>query len=137
MKIYTASGWLFRERIAKINNDLKSKGLNIISTWIEEEAGISTPEDSRIDAIRDVNQVKECDVLLAIMDDDKYAYRGTWTEIGVAIALNKKIIVVCPGTQNKISDIKYEYSHYCMTNVFFWHPNIIRVKTIDDAIIYL
>jgi len=33
------------------------------------------------------------------MYDDKYAYRGTWVEIGIALALKKKIIIVCPGTK--------------------------------------
>jgi nucleoside 2-deoxyribosyltransferase len=137
MKIYTAGGWPFRGEISDINNELKSKGLDVISTWIEAETGISTPEDSAKDAVRDVEEIKKCDILLAIMTDEKYAYRGTWFEIGCALALNKKIIIVCPYGETKVSDTKYEYTHYCMTNVFFWHPSITRLKTLNDALSYI
>ena len=61
-------------------------------------------------------------------------FKNPWFEIGVALALKKKIIIVCPGQETKISDIKYEYSHSCMGNVFFWHPGIIRVKTLDEGV---
>ena len=139
MKIYTASGWPFRQDTSKINERLNGLGFNVISTWIEEETGINTPTDYGKDALRDINQVTSCDVLLAIMDDDKYAYRGTNCEIGAALALKKKIIIVCQGLglEKQISETKYEYPYYCMNNVFFWHPKIIRVKTLDDAIIHL
>jgi len=136
IKVYTASGWPYRQDVAKMNQQLRDNNINVISTWIEEENGINTPEDCAKDALRDTRQVAEADVLLAIMNDDKYAYRGTWTEIGVAIALQKKIILVCPGygQEKKISETRYEHPYYCMNNVFFWHPAITRVKTLDEAI---
>ncbi len=136
MKLYIASGWPFRHSVAEINKQLRANGFDIISTWIEKENGISTPESFAADALRDTTEVNSADVLLAIMMNDKYSYRGTWTEIGCSIGLKKRIIIVCPGlgTQRQISDTCYEYSYYCMNNVFFWHPAIQRVKTIDDAI---
>jgi len=136
MKIYTAAGWPFRKDTTLINKRLVSEGFNVISTWIEEENGINTPEAYAKDALRDTNQVAEADVLLAIMTDDKYAYRGTNCEIGVALALNKKIIIVCPGfgEEKWISENRYNHPYYCMNNVFFWHPGITRVKTLNDAI---
>ena len=136
IKVYTASGWPFRQNVTEINQELRNKGLNVISTWVEEENGINTPEDFAKDAFRDTRQVSEADVLLAVMNDDKYVYRGTWTEIGVGIALQKEIILVCAGygQEKKISETHYEYPYYCMNNVFFWHPAITRVKTLEEAI---
>ena len=134
LKIYTASGWPFRQEIAKLNVRLMDKCYDVVSTWIEAETGISTPEDYSVDAMRDVAQVCGCDILLAIMIDPDYTYRGTWTEIGMALALNKRIIIVCPGTAIKESNTKYTFSHHCMTNVFYWHPRIQRVQTFEEAL---
>ena len=92
----------------------------------DDENGINTPEEYAKDALRDTTEVAKADVLLAVMLDDKYAYRGTWTEIGTAIGLGKRIILVCTGLneEKRISDERYEYPYQCMTNVFFWHQVI-------------
>jgi hypothetical protein len=71
---------------------------------------------------------------LAVLDDDKYAYRGTFTEVGCAFGQNKSVVILCPGTSTKLSDDRYEYSHYCMTNVFFHHPNAIHATKFDQVV---
>lgn len=136
MKIYTASGWPFRKDVAEINKTLTGHGFNIVSTWIEKENGNSSPQALSDDAIRDTNEIESADVVLCLMMDDKYAYRGTNVEMGYGLALNKRIIIVCPGLGNEkcISEKNYEYPYNCMTNVFFWHPRIERVKTINEAV---
>ncbi len=136
MKLYVASGWNFRKDVQKINDRLRSENFDIISTWIECENGISSPTAYTIDAVRDTTEITNCDILLAIMSDKEYAYRGTFTEIGYAIGIKKPILIVCPGISDvqKISEIKYNYSYSCMTNVFFWHTDCNHVPDLEEAI---
>lgn len=137
ISIYTASGWPFRAEISKINAKLNATpGLRVISTWIENEDGDSSPKTMGVDAQRDTDQVSQCDVLLAIMDDAQYAYRGTNVEIGYALGTRKRVIIVCPalGHETRVSDTEYKYPFACMTNVFFWHPQITRVRSLQEAI---
>ena len=140
ISVYTASGWPFRADIAKINERLnRVLGVKVISTWIENEDGDNSPANCGVDAKRDTDQVAACDVLLAIMNDAQYAYRGTWTEIGFALGTGKRVIVVCPGlgSERANTPTSYAYSHVCQTNVFFWHPAITRVRTLEEAIALL
>lgn len=132
--IYLAGGWKFRHNIKKVIPKFEEAGIKVISTWIKRENGVNTPKMLANDALLDIEEVLEADITVAIMDDDSYAYRGTFTEIGCALGQGKRVIIVCPGTATKIGDIEYEYSHYCMTNVFYWHPLVTQVKTVEEAI---
>lgn len=139
-KIYTASGWPFRASIARINAVLNAiQGLRVISTWVENEDGNNEPTNMGRDAQRDTDQVGECDVLLAIMNDPTYAYRGTNVEIGYALGRGKRVIIVCAGLgqERQVTDTHYDYPYNCTSNVFFWHPSITRVSTLEDAILLL
>lgn len=138
--IYVASGWPFRAEIARINARLNAMPeLRVISTWVENKDGNNEPTNQGRDAQRDTDQVGVCDVLLAIMDDPSYAYRGTNVEIGYALGSGKRVIVVCAGlgTEKRVTDTHYEYAFNCMTNVFFHHPRIERVCTLEEAIALL
>lgn len=85
-----------------------------------------TPEEKltfrRECAYWDIKGVQECDLLFVIMNHNTYPYRGTFTEIGCALGLNKKIIIVCSSENN-----------YCATNCFFHHGSITHVKTIEEG----
>ena len=133
MKLYVAGGWPFRHSINEYVNTLKSLGYEIVSNWISRENGINTISDYEANAQHDIDEVKKCDCLVVCLEDDKYAYRGSYTEIGCALGLNKPIIAICSGTVVHESDSLDSFSHYCMNNVFFWHKNIIRVKSRDEA----
>lgn len=75
-------------------------------------------------AILDINGVKECDILIVWMDDKEYPYRGTWTEIGAALALDLPIYLITNNVvPNELSSWK---------NTFFHHSNIIVIATIDE-----
>ena len=137
LNIYLAGGWKFRADIAPIKLQLESKGYNVVSHWMERENGIVTPDDFQHNANMDIKEVIESNILVCIMTDSKYAYRGTFTEIGCALGQNMPIIIVCPGTKTKLSDNKWEFSHYCQYNVFYWHKNIQHSKDIYEAFEFL
>jgi len=118
MKIYVAGKWHDKEKIQGYMNDLKELGHEITHDWTTYE---SDPNNSFQDmADRDIDGVMNADVLVVIMDDDKYPYRATFTELGVAYATKKmrqdyKIFILCPSWPHVDEKDRPYYS----TNCFF------------------
>jgi nucleoside 2-deoxyribosyltransferase len=133
MKIYVAGKWTEPEKVNYIQQKCIELGHKITHDWTKFEpikrlCDLTEEEEKKYDincAILDIEAVQECDFVIAIMDDHEYAYRGTFTEIGCALGLNKKIIIMCPQDTN-------EKKFYCRTNCFFHHPIIWNVHNIDD-----
>jgi len=96
-------------------------GYNITHNLTKVEVGTTsgpdnypeiTPEIDRDYADRDIKGVTDASLLVVDMCDEKYPYRGTWTETGVAlgqraVGQEKEIWIISP---NKRS-----------TNIFFIH----------------
>jgi nucleoside 2-deoxyribosyltransferase len=71
----------------------------------------------------EITGVQSADVLIVIMDDPEYEYRGTFVEIGCALGLGKPILLYNP----------CELS-FASTNIFYFHPNIKHFNNIHDII---
>jgi nucleoside 2-deoxyribosyltransferase len=84
-------------------------------------------EKMKLSAEKDIKAIQECNVLVAFLTDPKYAYRGTYTELGASLALNKKTIIVSSCDQQA----------YYRSNCFYHHPNIIHVESWNEAILLL
>jgi len=118
-KCYVAGKFSDSEKIQNIQKDLREIGYTITHDWTTKNTGLSPKECATLD----IEGVKQSHLLFVLMDDNQYSYRGTFTEIGCAIGLNKKIIVVCP-----------EERAICRTNCFFHHPSIKHVTDINDGL---
>lgn len=68
----------------------------------------------------DLQGVVDCDLFCAVMDLHAHDYRGTFFEMGAALALGKPVLVV-----------HGEVDQYAQTSCFFWHPAIYRVSSFD------
>lgn len=133
--IYVAGSWVDRENLKEIMNQFRSYDFDITSDWPDYEQKHSEPFECSLISGLDFQNIKRADVVVAVMTDPEYPYRGTNTEIGYAIGSGKKVIIVCDGTiQKKENDDRYIFSHACMSNVFFWDKSIQHVTCIDDAI---
>jgi nucleoside 2-deoxyribosyltransferase len=146
--IYVAGSWLDRIGLQEKMNELKSMGYFITSRWPAFEKDLNSQDDYALCSMFDIDGVKCADVVLVFMTDAKYAYRGTFTEIGCAIGLDKRIIVITDGVciplNSNDSSIepsdkaekgtKLKFSHSFMENVFFWHPQIEHVSSLSDAL---
>jgi len=107
-------------------NELIKLGHSITHDWTSfENEGDSKSRMSQ-SAVNDINGVKSCDVLIAFLTDPKYAYRGSFSECGCALGLNKQTIIV---NADELS--------YCTTNVFYHHPSILHVKSWDELLLQL
>lgn len=78
-----------------------------------------------VDALLDVDGVVNADVVVLLMDDaGDYPYRGTHTELGCALGAKKPVILINPhGETSPVT-----------TNVFYWHPFVTPVSSIEKAL---
>jgi len=115
--LYVAGKWSDRERVgALIRGVERDYCARITYMWPDDEHA------SLSDAARnEIAGVHACDTFIALMDDADYAYRGTFTELGAALALDKRIIIVGSA------------ENACATNCFWHHPEIEHCATLDEA----
>jgi nucleoside 2-deoxyribosyltransferase len=126
MKIYVAGKWSDKKIIQSAMDCFKLLGHQITYDWTQNETQTRSSEELSKFAYLDMKGVMDADLLIAIMNDEKYEYRGTFTEIGGAIATGKKIFIYCP-----------KDNYYCCTNCFFHHPNIKHYQLWNDLLIDL
>jgi hypothetical protein len=78
--------------------DLRKSGVEITSTWIDEagegESACLTDLWRRI-----MWEVKEADALILYVEQDDFPLKGALIEIGAAMALGKRVLVVAPGVE--------------------------------------
>ena len=80
-------------------------------------------------ATKDINGVREADAVIIVMNDLEYSYRGSFTELGTALALNKPVLMVSPGSVEDSAGFK--------TNVFWHHPAITYASKWDAALAWV
>lgn len=78
------------------------------------------------EAAEDAAGVQESEVFVASMSDSKYAYRGTFFELGMAIGLGKRVFIVVP-------ESIYNGQSYFWNMTFFHHPAITHVHSHQDV----
>lgn len=123
MKIYLAGKWTEKKDIKDKMNELIEMGHTITHDWTSFESEGKGVEKKQQSAIKDIQAVRDCDILVAIMNDKTYPFRGTFTEIGCGLGLNKPIIILCQ-----------DDDAYCTTNCFYYHPNIKHFKTWNQVL---
>jgi hypothetical protein len=91
LKVYIA-GKLTDYNIPFIIKIIKESGIHITHDWTK-----CIGDEKSKAAKQDIQGVIECDILVALMIDPDYEYRGTFLEIGIAIGSNKKILIISSG----------------------------------------
>lgn len=123
MKLYIAGKFSEKDLTRTYMEEVIKLGHTITHDWTSFEKEGDETERMRLSAEKDIQGVRDCDCMVALLTDPKYAYRGSFTEIGCGLGLNKKVIVVNP-----------DDNAYCTTNCFYHHPDIIHVKSWGDVL---
>jgi nucleoside 2-deoxyribosyltransferase len=119
LKIYLAGKWEENKIISEYAAELRSLAHEITIPWFEWHVG---PEISQKQgAMEDTQGVRMADCCIFIFEKD-LNYRGAYTELGMAIALGKRIIVV---------------GHAGDRNIFLHYPLVEQVETWEEAKIVL
>ena len=129
MKIYVAGKITDGQKIKEYMDQIEKLGHSITHDWTSFE--IKNDEDDIMggDGINkkelikhNIDGIRACDTFVAIMDDKDHYYAEAWTELGCALGLNKRIIILCPRNINGIS-IKL----ICTDNFYYDESDIIHV----------
>jgi hypothetical protein len=117
VRIYVAGKWSEKELIRGYMSQLIKLGHKITHDWTSYESNTANTKADM--AFKDVQGVAFADVI--VMDDPKYAYRGSFTELGAALGLLKDVYIICPDKDSE-----------CRTNVFFHHPDITHAVSWEE-----
>ena len=104
---------------------------DITYRWFDDEYGSIVTLS--VSAEKNIQSVRDADVIFACLDIFDYPYRGTWTEIGAAIALNKPVIIYMPQSR-PLSGTPSIGLNANIYNVFTHHPGVKSFLLWDDAI---
>jgi len=122
LKIYCAGKWKEREQVKKVMEMFEARGHTITCDWTKH---IAPERDIQVGnhgiktyAEEDLEGVRECDVLVAYMSNPDIFYKGAWIEIGIALGLGKKVIIIGKD----------------VTTVFLGLPNIVVVSYKEEAL---
>lgn len=124
--VYVAGSYENRAGIRDSIKRLEGNGFQVTHDWTKSE--LDHPENMglmRRFADEDVCGVERCEALVVYMDEEKYAYRGTWTEIGVALGLWKEIYVVMPN-RDRNDNWKNVFLHHELVQIFDCEGDMIR-----------
>lgn len=117
MKIYLAASYKRRTEMQGVRKILEGMGHTVTSRWLD---GPETPDSDRDrwreESVKDVEDVKAAGVLMFFTSPD-IPGAGRHTELGIAIATRKIIVVVGPPERN----------------VFHELPGIIRIASKEVA----
>ncbi len=125
--LYLAGSWNERDEMQGYIQKFKELGYNITHDWTKaEDDHIDTRslEKKQEGAENDISGVKKANAVVVIMDNPKYAYRGTCCEIGCALGLNIPIYLYNP----------IKSGSYATTNIFYWHKGVKHYDNIDVLI---
>jgi Nucleoside 2-deoxyribosyltransferase len=115
-RVYLAGSWKDIVPMGKLKQELVAAGIDVISDWTERERDEDQNLVSRQQAaLIDFEQVRSCNTLVIV---NAMKSEGKASEMGMALALGKRIILVGPRD----------------TNVFYDLPQVEQVATISAAI---
>lgn len=120
LKFYLAGKYDDRVKLNGYIQQLQLNGYEVTHNWtIVDPTLVNDETRSELD----IEGVTNADWVIFMMTDPEYVYRGTFTELGAALALKKKIIIVNPNPKA-----------YCTTNIFYKDRRVAhRVNTWEEA----
>jgi nucleoside 2-deoxyribosyltransferase len=115
-RVYLAGSWKDIVPMGKLKQQFIAAGIDVISDWTEREADEDQTLVSRQNAaLLDFEQVRQCNTLVIV---NAMKSEGKASEMGMALALGKRVILIGPRD----------------TNVFYDLPQVEQVATISAAI---
>ncbi len=118
IKVFVATGYHQKADAALLMGELRARNLTISCDWT-----VASTLSIEAMAARDVEAVRTSDVLVALMTVADYEYKGTFTEIGMAIGAGVPVVVVSP--------FMHAYEATCAENVYFHCDRLRRYLTVQ------
>jgi len=120
MKVYVAAKFEEKDRVRLIYKRCRENGLEVTCDWtVEDDTGMVGEERRAYHqkcAQADLDGVRNCDVLILLPHEHG---KGMYFEMGAAIALGKRVIVV-----GQDSDDSHKPCIFCKLPQVKWMPDI-------------
>ena len=126
IKIFVSGKFADKPLIKTKMTELQELGYILTHDWTIHETNHNGVSNKTNAAINDINGIKACDIQIIIISDDKYPYRGTFTELGCSLGLEKQVLILCSFKKA-----------YCMTNPFYYHPLVKHYESWSDLLVEL
>lgn len=102
--VYLAAAYSSKELIRRRADDLRASGFDVTAQWLNEPHAASVPFTSRDPqelrrfARRDIDDIARCDVFIFFSIDPEQPTKrgGRHVELGLAVAMKKRVLVVGP-----------------------------------------
>ena len=118
MNVYVAGAYCDKHTVQQVQAALiKTARCTITHDWTA-----ATNTTALEDALSDERGVNRAELVVLVFSVAEHAYRGTFTEMGMALGLGKMIVALCL--------VDGEYRH----NPFLQLPQVHRVQTLDELL---
>jgi len=94
---YIASKWENKDNVARLAAELEKMGHSISHKWFAVEAAYM--QDAPMHARLDLHGVRDCTTFVALFDAD-FSFLNAYVELGMALALSKKVFIVGQADKN-------------------------------------
>jgi len=126
VRVFVATGFPQKAEAQRVMQAFRARGATITWDWTNPPSDM----DRKHQAMADAAGVMTADVVLAIMTLPDYEYKGTWTEIGMAIGARQSILLITPFVDAGPAK--------CSKNIYFAHPALVRVaRSVDEFLTLL
>jgi hypothetical protein len=116
MRVYVAGKFEERSSIRTLMDALKEQGCSITVDWtVHEYTDIEYPVEY---AIEDVNGVAKCDTYIGLFLNEN-SYKGALVELGVALGLKKRIMII---------------GHAIDSCIFANHPRVEHYDSVSECL---
>jgi hypothetical protein len=102
MKVYVATRYEDKAEAARWIQHVRDLGVEVTHDWTAVEEAGADPVLRRSYACADMEGVRDADVVWILAPEE--GGRGCWTELGMALALHKYVVVSGPGVRKNIFD---------------------------------
>ena len=120
---YIIGKFATKKIIAEKIKEVENMGFENTHNWTLKE-NYTCPKSEQVK--NDINGVKDADIVIAIINNPEYHYRGSFSEIGAAIGLDKTVYLVTDNLESGSA-----------SHCFLFHPNIVRFQTWEGLIRFL
>ena len=120
---YMIGKFATKDEIAKRIKRVEELGLKVTHNWTLKE-NWTCPKSQQVE--QDLKGVVDADIIIANINNPNYHYRGSFSEIGAAIATGKTVYLVTDNCEKG-----------SVTHCFLSHRNIVKFTTFEGLLRFL
>lgn len=122
MRVYVAGKYDEKQKASAVMALVRALGHEITYDWTTHPEGLA-PSNLQHAADLDLGGVLSADAVVILFTNSHYAYRGTFTELGAALAKGLPVYAVCPDDDS-----------YCRSNCFFYASGVTECASVEEAL---